>query len=194
MATLSTKSNSAAKRRKLELREKLWPGVTDEQLWDRHNRDGFATVPRALPLMLTIMNDLSDKGQPVGATYLELWCRLRDEGFLNLNQPQEMAFASGFTGQRAVYTWRDRLAKLRELEFIDFKTGPNGEFSYGLFWNPYHVIRKHYGKKRVSDAKWQALVFRASEIGADDLDDDLPPVTVTQPKRKALKVVSKPAT
>ena len=185
MAIITTKSRSAAKRRKVELREKLWPGVTEDHLWDRHNRDGFATVPRAMPLMLTIMNDLADKGQPVGAVYFELWSRLNDEGYLNLNRPQEMAFASGFSGQRALYTWRDRLAKLRDLGFISFKEGPAGEFSYALFWNPYHVIRRHYEEGRVSDAKWQALVFRASEIGADDIDDEVPPVKQTKSKTRA---------
>lgn len=184
MSIITTKSRTASKKRKVELREKFWPGVTEKHLWDRHNRDGFATIPRAMPLMLSIMNDLAEKGQPVGATYLELWCRLNDEGYLNLNRPHEMAFASGFSGQRALYTWRDRLAKLRELGFIGFKDGPTGEFSYALFWNPYHVIRRHYEAKLVSDAKWQALVFRAHEIGADDLDEDVPPVTVIKTKSK----------
>jgi hypothetical protein len=185
MAIIIGKAKSAARQRKIELREKLWPGVTEKHLWDRHNRDGFATVPRSLPLMLTIMNDLAEKGQPVGSVYLELWCRLRDEGYLSLSQPQEMAYASGFGGQRAVYTWRDRLSKLKDLEFISFKDGPNGEFSYALFWNPYHVIRRHYEAGHVTDAKWQALVFRASEIGADDIDQDVPPVVKPKPKPKA---------
>jgi hypothetical protein len=184
MARFITSSKAAAKR-KLELREKLWPGVTSEHLWDRNNRDGFATIPRTLPLMLTIMNDLAEKGQPVGAVYLELWSRLRDEGFLSLNTPQEMAFASGFTGQRALYTWRDRVAKLRDLGFLNVKAGSFGELSYVLFWNPYHVIRSHHEQGHVREDKWQALVFRASEIGADDLDEDVPPVKAPKVKSKA---------
>lgn len=174
MAIITVRQQSAAKKRKIDLREKFWPGVTEKNLWDRQHRDGFGTIPRAMPQMLSIMNDLAEKGQPVGSTYLELWCRLGDESFLNLNRPHEMASAAGFGGQRAVYTWRDRLSKLRELGFIDFKDGPAGEFSYGLFWNPYHVIRRHYDGGRVSDAKWQALVFRAHEIGANDLDENIP--------------------
>lgn len=185
MAFLTAKSKTAAAKRKIELRDKFWPGVTESHLWDRHNRDGFATIPRAMPHILSIMNDLAEKGQPVGPTYLELWCRLGDEGYLNLNRPQEMAAAAGFGGQRAVYTWRDRLAKLSELGFIDFKDGPNGTFSYALFWNPYHVVRQHYENSRVSDAKWQGLVFRAHEIGANDLDEDVPaPPNKPDTKRK----------
>jgi hypothetical protein len=184
MAKIGT---SVAIKRKLELREKLWPGVKAEHLWDRKNRDGYATVPRLLPLMLTIMNDLSDKGHPVGMVYLELWCRLGDEGFLSLSRPSEMAFGSGLTGQRAVYTWRDRMSKLRDLRFLDIKAGPFGEFSYALFWNPYHVIRTQHEAGHVSDAKWQALLFRASEIGADDLDDDILPPKASPKKRLKTK-------
>lgn len=183
MAFKTTKARNAARSRKVELREKLWPGVEDKHVWDRYNRDGFATVPRALPLMISIMNRLAEKGQPLGPTYIELFCRLGDEAFLNLNRPQEMAFAAGFRGQRALYTWRDRLVKLRELGFIDFKEGPTGEFSYGLFWNPYHVIRRHYEVGKVDDASWQALVFRAHEIGADDLDEELPAPPAAKPKK-----------
>jgi hypothetical protein len=187
-------SSKAAAKRKIELREKLWPGVTNEHLWDRKNRDGFATIPRTLPLMLTIMNDLADSGKPVGPVYLELWSRLRDEGFLSLNSPQEMAFASGHTGQRAMYTWRDRISKLRDLGFLDVKPGPFGPLSYALFWNPYHVIRKHYEHGKVREDKWQALVFRANEIGADDLDEDVLPVGTPKasPKKKS-KSLKKPA-
>lgn len=184
MAVFPSTSKAAAKR-KLELRQKLWPGVTEDHLWDRKNRDGFATIPRTLPLMLTIMNDLADSGKPVAPVYLELWSRLRDEGFLSLNSPQEMAFASGHTGQRALYTWRDRVTKLKELGFLDVKPGPFGALSYVLVWNPYHVIRKHYEEGRVREDKWQALIFRASEIGADDLDEDVPPVSTPKPKPKA---------
>lgn len=187
MAAINFKPKNAAKKRKEELREKFWPGVTEQHLWDRHNRDGFGTIPRAMPLMLSIMNDLAEKGQPVGPTYLELWCRLNDEGYLNLNRPHEMAFAAGFAGQRALYTWRDRLAKLRDLGFISFKEGPTGEFSYALFWNPYHIIRRHHEKGQVTDAKWQALVFRAHEIGANDLDEDVPEVGAVKPKPKTKK-------
>lgn len=82
-----------------------------------------------------------------------------------------MAFHTGFTGQRAVRTWKERVRKLRELGFIDVKEGPIGELSYALFWNPLHVIKRAYLKGLVSERKWQALVIRANEIGAKDLDD-----------------------
>jgi hypothetical protein len=120
---------------------------------------------------MNIMDGLSGKGFPVGQTYLELWCRLYDELFLTLNRPEEMAFYAGFTGQRAVRTWRDRVKRLADLGFIDLKSGPLGDMSYAVFFNPYHIIKRAYLKGDVAEDKYRALVIRANEIGAFDLDD-----------------------
>lgn len=160
--------------RQIELREKLWPNVEDEHLWIRTERDGFATMPRSMPLIVAIMDDMTS-GQPVGSVYLELWCRIYDEGFLALSKHQEMAFSSGFAGERAVRTWRDRIRALQALGFLDIKSGPYGELSYALVWNPYHVIRRHYEANHpgVRQDRYQALIARSIEIGALDLDDDL---------------------
>jgi len=167
--SLNSKSRSVLKRQ-LDTRERLWPGVDNDRLWYRRDRDGFASVPRLMPLLMNVMDDLSGKGFPVGQTYLEMWCRLFDECFLILNRPEEMAFHAGFFGQRAVRTWKDRVRRLRDLGFIDIKPGPMGELSYALFWNPYHVVRKHHQAGQVQQAKWHALVVRANEIGATDID------------------------
>jgi hypothetical protein len=170
-------------RRQLDTREKLWPGVGNEHLWYRKERDGFASIPRTMPLIMNIADDLSGKGFPVGQTYLEMWCRLFDECFLTLNRPEELAFHSGFFGQRAVRTWRDRVRRLHTLKFIDVRSGPLGEFSYALFWNPYHVIREHYKTGRVQEAKWLALQVRANDIGATDIDQEVTPPREARPLR-----------
>jgi hypothetical protein len=173
MSKIPIKAKRAIAKRKIELREKLWPGVKQEHIWER-SRDGFGSVPRALPLMITIMNHLSDTGKPVGGAYLEIFCRLRDEGFISLNQQEDMALASGFTGQRYLHTFRDRLSKLEEMKFISLKEGAINRFGYALIWNPYHAIRRHHESGKVSDRFWNALVFRAAEIGAPDLEEELP--------------------
>lgn len=157
--------------RQIAARKKLWPEVTPRMLWDRKASDGFVTVPRVMPLMMSIMDDLSGKGFPVGQTYFEMWCRLFDELFLTLNRPEEMAFHAGFSGQRALRTWRDRVKRLADLGFIGLKEGPLGECSYAVFFNPYHVVKRHYLKGTVLQAKWQALIIRANEVGAFDFED-----------------------
>lgn len=159
-------------RKMREMRNHLWPGIKDDALWNRQDRDGYITIPRPLPLIMQIMDDMS-KGKPVSSTYMELWCRSWDLlGFVVLNKHEELAFHSGCRGQRALSTWRERLRILRNLGFIDIKPGSSGEFSYALLWNPYHVIKKHYQEKHLAltDEVYNALKQRAIDIKADDLE------------------------
>ncbi len=163
--------------KRLALRNKLWPDLNEDRLWDRKARHGFVTLPRTMPIILNILDNLSGKGFPVSSTYLEMWCRLFDENFLTLN-PQDMAFNSGFLGQRGLRTWKDRMKRLRDLGFILTKAGSAGEFSQALILNPYHVLKKHHEDGKIPEDYWLALVSRAHEIGASDLDDDLPTMPI----------------
>jgi len=155
----------------LQLRSKLWPKLDEELLWLRKEKTGFITIPRGMPLILQIMDALS-KGKPVSTTYLEMWCRSWDECFVTLNKASEMAFHAGFVGQRAVTTWRGRVKILADLGFIDVKPGSSGPFSYALIFNPYLVIKAHHekGTAGLGEDQYNALMERAIEIGADDLD------------------------
>jgi len=158
-------------RRQLELRQRLWPEVNDEHLWLRKTHHGFATIPRTMPIILSIMDDLAG-GQPVSSTYLELWGRAFDEAFVTLSKPREMAFHAGFTGQRGERTWKGRLKILADLGFISLKEGPSGAMSYALIHNPYLVVRRLREKKHpgLREDKLNALLDRAIEIGAEDFD------------------------
>jgi len=75
---------------------------------------------------------------------------------------------------------------LQQHGFIDVKPGPFGELSYAVIFNPYHVIRRHYEAKHpaVTEARYNALMARADEIGADDFADDLPDDWKTRKPRK----------
>ncbi len=162
-------------KRQLELRDRLWPDLPQDRLWTRHTHDGFTTLPKAMPLMLSIMDDLA-KGQPVSSTYLELWCRTFDENFVTLSKPREMAFHSGFFGQRAERTWRARLNILADLGFISLREGPSGPASYALVYNPYKVIQDHHARRTpgLRTDKYNALVERAIEIGDESLSPPRP--------------------
>jgi hypothetical protein len=157
--------------KQLKLRATLWPDVEESCLWLRKKRDGFTTIPRTMPIISEIMDSLS-KNKPVSSTYLELWCRAYDECFVTMNRPLEQAFHAGFSSQRAVNTWKERIRILAELGFIDVKPGPSGEMSYALIYNPYQVIKRLYEMKnsRISQQMYNALVARAIEIKANDLD------------------------
>lgn len=156
--------------RQLEARAKLWPELKAEELWTIDS-EGWAPLPRLMPLMMSIMDDMSGKGFPVSRTYLELWSRLREERFLTLNRPEEMAFHAGFEGQRALRTWKDRVQRLHDLGFIELKDGPLGDLSYAVFYNPYYVIKRAHLDEKIQDRKWQALIIRANELSIFDPDD-----------------------
>ena len=162
---------NAILRRQIEVRGKLWPEISEEMTWNRIARDGFVTLPRAMPLIMRIMDYLAGKGIPVSQVYLDLWCRTFDEAFLQITKTEEMATYAGFSGQRAVRTWKERLSKLAELGFIDLKYGLTKEVVFALILNPYHVIAQAYAKGLVPIEMWNALMVRAAEIGASDLDD-----------------------
>jgi hypothetical protein len=157
--------------KRTELRKRIFPDVAETELWLRQRSTGFTTIPRALPLLLTLMDRLS-KGKPVSGTYFELWCRMYDDCFLNL-KPREMAFHAGFSGQRAEQTWAERMRILEKLEFIKTQPGPEGDLSFAVVLNPYKVIKRHFKMKAVGldTASLHALTQRANEIGAKDLDD-----------------------
>ena len=122
--------------RKLQLRQKLWPDVSDEDLWLHKTSPGWLTVPRTIPIILRIMDILAPKGKPVSATYLDLWCRTFNDSFVVVSNPREMAFFSGFTGERSHHTWASRIQQLQELGFIEFKEGASGPVNYVLLRNP----------------------------------------------------------
>ncbi len=170
------KPRNAMAKRQLELRQSLWPEVPDEWLWSRHTHDGFTSLPKGMPLILSIMDDMS-KGQPVSSTYLELWCRTFDENFVTLSKPRDMAFHAGFDGQRAERTWRARLDILAKLNFIALKEGSSGPASYALIYDPYKVIKWHVENKTpgVRHDKYNALLERAAEIKEHSLSPPAAP-------------------
>ena len=171
MLVPSKRRQSKIEQKSLKLRNQLWPKLDEDRLWIRTEKTGFTTIPRPLPLILGIMDDLSN-GKPVSMVYLDLWSRARDDCFIILARQEEMAFSSGYTGQRAVAAWRSRIRILADLGFIDLKSGPSGEYSYALIWNPYLIIKEHRAKKTpgLTEAAYNALQARAVDVGADDLD------------------------
>ena len=150
------------------MRDKLWPDLEKSDLWSRTDKVGFTTIPRTMPYFHIIMNVLSD-GKSVSATYMSLWCRVYDHSMVIINNYETMAFEAGFTGQRAVLAWKERMRKLVELGFIDLKPGTSGEFHYCLIYNPYLVIKKIHEDGLLTDQRcYNALFGRALDIGAEN--------------------------
>lgn len=158
----------ATDRRKL-LRQRLWPKVLDEHLWIRTQKTGFTTIPRTMTLVMRIMDMMAGKGTPVSMTYLTLWCWTFDEGLVEIRNPKEFAYESGFSGPRAESLWKSRMRRLEELGFIQSRPGLSGDFHYVLLPSPFLVIESYY-KEKGGDTAFHALLGRLTAVGADDLD------------------------
>lgn len=155
-----------------ELRKSLWPEIPESQLWNRKKETGFATVPRPLPLIMVILDSLT-KGTPVSTTYLDLWCRMFDEGYVKLDKPHEMALASGFTTGRGPQIWASRLDLLQTLGFIQLAPGAQGPRSFALIFNPYFILRKK--KEAIDDRLYNAVMAQALSLGAQTLPASVSP-------------------
>ena len=174
---MNSKALAKMREKRDQLRASVFPDLNEDWVWDIKNKKrtkGYSSIPRTMPLIGAIMDGLAGKGKPVSTTYLELWCRSNEKGFLTLSKPAETAFASGYSGERGVSTWKERVRRLDELGFISTKPGPSGDLNYVQIWNPYLVIKHHAEQKSdgFSERHYLALVERALEIGALDLLDD----------------------
>ena len=150
-----------------KMRTEYWPEVSEDELWHRKRQTGFCTVPRTLPLICRILDELSP-GKPTSNTYISLWCRVYDTSIVVINAPIDLAYEAGFSGQRATSAWLARMKILKKLEFIDSREGASGEFHYVLIFNPHMVIKKIKNDGSFRSAHLTALYERALNIGAVD--------------------------
>jgi hypothetical protein len=157
--------NAAALKREA-LREQVWPGSSAE-VWNRKVGKGFTTIPRTLGLIMTLIEELAErkKGHAVSRVYFELWCRAFDEGFLDGPDEESCAFAAGFTTERSVRSWKERIDTLVELGFV--RVAPRGTRPQGyiLILDPHKVVKNLHAAKRVRPEWWGAYIKRCSEIG-----------------------------
>ncbi|GAA5167518.1 hypothetical protein [Viridibacterium curvum] len=163
----------------LKMRAHLWPGLDEKRLWLRTDktRKGFTTMPRTMALIVNLIDDISKqvtsgKAVPAGKAYLVLWCRVFDEGFVKIDNEAAAALEAGYAGERNVTTWRQHLAVLRDLGFIDCKNGPAGPYQYILLYNPYQVIKNLNAKNMIQQGAYTALFQRAIDVRATDLTEE----------------------
>jgi hypothetical protein len=154
-----------AREKALQMRAELWPGLVEGDIWDRKLHTGFTTLPRTLVIITAIIDSLT-KNHPAGRSYLVLWFRAYDEMILTIESPNVIAAESGFTGERAVSTWRSRMKSLCDLGFIEAKKGASGDYHYVLLRNPHKVVWAL--KDQIQDVLFTQLMERAHDIGAKD--------------------------
>ena len=51
-------------KKKKALRKQLWGDIDPDTIWNRKLNDGYTTIPRTMPIVFQIMDDLSEKSKP----------------------------------------------------------------------------------------------------------------------------------
>lgn len=146
----------------MELHFKGFPAVW---IWRRKVNDGYTTLPRTLPIAMQVIDDAT-KGRPAGHTLFCLWARSPDHPMLVIENPATYASEAGFSGERAVDTWRKRMKQLVALKFIECVHGPSGDFHYVLLLNPNVAIESLHAADKVQQALYARFVDRVNDIGA----------------------------
>ncbi len=161
---------ATAKRMKMAERaqkqmEVHFPNIPAPWLWHRKTNDGWITIPRILPIVMQAI-DAQSKGQPAGHTLFCLWARSPDNTVITIENASTFAAEAGFIGERAVDTWRRRMKRLRELNFIQTKPGPSGDFHYVLLVNPSGSMEWMRVSGLIQDSIYSRFLDRMIEVGA----------------------------
>nr|WP_320133188.1 hypothetical protein [uncultured Holophaga sp.] len=152
----------------IRFREEFWSDVPEEDLWDRLVQDGWVTTPRTMPIIINIIDALTKKAA-AGYTFFCLWSRSYGEKVVEIANPNDLAAEAGFSGERAVYTWRQRMKALKDLGFIKTHEGTH-DYQFVLLMNPHKVIKNMKGK--IQRNLWAQLLNRGMDIGARDFIED----------------------
>ncbi|MFW6750566.1 hypothetical protein ACKUG4_07705 [Pseudomonas glycinae] len=142
-----------------------FPDYPEVLVWRRGSNNGFTTLPRSLPIAMQAVDALT-KGKPAGHTLFCLWARSPDHPLIVIENQATFAGEAGFTGARAVDTWRRRMKILKQHRFIDTKPGTSGEFHYVLLLNPNVAVENMRQQKIIQDELYGRFIDRVAEIGA----------------------------
>ena len=164
-------------------RNQIWKDVPLEKenddlriLWEQTGakKKGFVNIPRAMPIILKILDALAPNGKPVSSTYLALWCRDFGTGYIEIKDIDSLALESGFSGARATTTLNTRLKILSNedkngLTFIRTKKGLNGKYQSVLLLNPLLIIFLKYKELEKVRDLYSLLFDRLIDVQDSDL-------------------------
>jgi hypothetical protein len=171
------RGKSQQERREL-MRNELWPD-SEKLIWRSKGNSGFVPLPRVLPLIGELIRTAGGKGDP-SRVYMDLWFRCFDDGYVQIDSVELLAFSAGYQGTRATRTWKEHMLRLAELEFIMYRGNPANEFRYVLLIDP--VVAAQSLRRRqpqlVSDEWWNNFAERLLAIGGT-----LPQVSQTKEKK-----------
>jgi len=151
--------------KRLAKRDSIWEDAS-EVMWNRKNEAGFITIPRTLGMILTLIKVWGEKNDP-SRVYFELWCRQRDDGYVEIDDPDELAQAAGFYRSRRVRSLREALDRLHDLGFIRIAGKGQRKYAFILILHPHDVIQEivHREPNRIPPWWLELFNFRIQEIG-----------------------------
>jgi hypothetical protein len=156
------RKKSGASLRREELRDSYWPNAI---AWTGKDAKGWFPAPRTLPLVLLLLRSkrLSGRKDPSRA-YLALLARHVDNGIVEVPNEAELAYESGYTGQRAIRTWQERMQLLEKLGLIKIRSSGNQKYRYVLLVHPSLAIEKFRRQSGIIDGNWwTAYIARRQE-------------------------------
>jgi hypothetical protein len=173
MNTRAGRPNVAKKPSARQLkRDRYWPD-SERRLWHRKTSDGYTTLPKTMPLILEIMERVEKGGPALSRTYLALWCNTWDDSYVEVKSEDQLAFEAGFAQPnlaRRRLEWRKRMQQLEALAFIETRKADLA-YQHVILWNPHEAVTVLLDKypERIGDALKNALLDKATDIGAKDL-------------------------
>ena len=160
-------AQTAGGERRAQLKRRYW---LKDSAWDGM-ANGWFKAPRTLPLILALLSDkrLTD-GRDVSRVFLELMSRHMDGGVIEIGNEGDHAYASGYSGTRAVRTWHERMQLLEKLGLIKSKQVGNQRYRLVLLVDPFVAVANLRKRDQVSDEWWEAYCLRLMET--KEADDD----------------------
>lgn len=151
-------------------REQFWASETP---WTGDNEKGWFKAPRTLPLILALLSSKNVSGNTDPTrVYLELLARHLDNGIVKMGTDEEHAYAAGYTGERGVRSWRERMKVLEGAGLIMVKRVAGKHFAYVLLVHPSVFVPALRTAGKV-DAEWdEAYINRQLETGEVAPPDD----------------------
>lgn len=160
-----SKKLTAFDRRRHLRRDTFWPD-SKEVIYNKREESGFCTIPRTIALVATLIRHMS-KRDP-SRVYWDLWTRQRDDGYVEIEDQEEMAMISGLTGTRAIKSWREKLDELARLGFIRIQGKGNQKYKYILLLHPHDVVQQihHTNPEKLPRGWWSTFETRIQDISA----------------------------
>ena len=158
---------TAGSDRRAQLKERYWE---EDAAWTGTG-NGWFRGPRTLPLIFGLLSQKQlTGGRDVAGVYLELLARHMDGGVVEIGNEADHAYASGYSGTRAIRTWHERMQLLESLGFIKRKQVGNQRYRLVLLVDPLIAIAQLRKKDKVPADWWEAYSLRLMETKEAEAD------------------------